>query len=191
MKQILIVAVLLFGVVAFTTKESSKKPTAQATEIHWMSLDEALAAQKVKPKKIMMDAYTNWCGPCKMLDRNTFHDPNVVQYVNEHFYAVKFNAEGNEKVTYKGKTYTNPNYNPAKPNSRNASHQLSRYFRINSYPTIIFLDEEAGYLTPVKGYRSPKQLELYLKLFGENDYKTLKTSADWEAYQKNFTYTFE
>jgi thioredoxin-related protein len=191
MKKIMIVAVLMFGVLAFTTKNTKVEPKAQTTEINWMSFEQAIAAQKANPKKIFIDAYTNWCGPCKLLDKNTFHNPSVVKYINEHYYAVKFNAEGNEKITFQGKTYTNPNYNPAKPNARNSSHQLSRYYRINSYPTMLFLDDNAAYLTSVKGYRTPKQLELYLKLFGENDYKTIKTSAEWESYQKNFNYTFE
>ena len=40
-----------------------------AQEINWMTMDEALAAQKEEPKKIFMDVYTTWCGPCKMLDK--------------------------------------------------------------------------------------------------------------------------
>ncbi len=78
--------------------------TAIAQEINWVTMDEALELQKTAPKKIFMDAYTNWCGPCKMLDKNTFHNADVVEYVNKHYYAVKFNAEGNSAVTYKGKT---------------------------------------------------------------------------------------
>ena len=69
-----------------------------AQEINWMTLDEAVEAQKTTPKKIMMDAYTIWCGPCKMLDKNTFHNKDVADYVNKNYYAVKFNAEGNENV---------------------------------------------------------------------------------------------
>ena len=41
-------------------------------QINWMSLDEALTAQKIEPKKIIMDVYTKWCGPCRLLDRKTF-----------------------------------------------------------------------------------------------------------------------
>ena len=182
----------LIAIIAFTTLAFTKKDTyTPAPTINWMSFEEAVAAQKENPKKIMMDAYTNWCGPCKLLDKNTFHNADVVKYVNENFYAVKFNAEGNESITFKGKTYTNPRYNAAKANARNSSHQLSGFFRIQAYPTILFLDEEANYLAPVKGYRTPRQLELYLKLFGDNDYKTVKTAEEWEAYQTGFTYTFE
>ena len=72
---------------------------AKAQEINWLTLDEALALQKKSPRKIMMDVYTNWCGPCKMLDKNTFKNKDVIDYVNKYYYAVKFNGEGNEVVT--------------------------------------------------------------------------------------------
>ena len=42
--------------------------------IQWMSLKEARAAQKINPKKIFMDVYTSWCGPCKLLEKNTFQN---------------------------------------------------------------------------------------------------------------------
>ena len=65
-----------------------------AQQIQWMSLSEALEAQKKEPKKIIMDVYTKWCGPCKLLDKKTFANPDLARYVSEHFYAVKFNAAG-------------------------------------------------------------------------------------------------
>ena len=40
---------------------------AQEYKINWMTLPEAIEAQKTNPKKIMMDVYTTWCGPCKQL----------------------------------------------------------------------------------------------------------------------------
>ena len=81
-----------------------------AQEIKWVTFEEALALQKKKPKKIMMDVYTSWCGPCKMLDKNTFQNADVAKYVNDNYYAVKFNAEGNDVVKYKEVTYSNPGY---------------------------------------------------------------------------------
>ena len=91
MKKIVLFVVVLFSVAS---------GFAQKEKINWMSLEDALAAQAKEPKKIIMDVYTKWCGPCKMLDKNTFRNPDVVQYVNDHYYAVKFNAEGKEKILY-------------------------------------------------------------------------------------------
>jgi uncharacterized protein YyaL (SSP411 family) len=58
-----------------------------------MSFPEALEAQKKEPKKIFMDVYANWCGPCKLLEKRTFSNEDLIAYVNENFYAVKFNGE--------------------------------------------------------------------------------------------------
>tara|TARA_R110002012_G_scaffold312248_1_gene522790 strand:+ start:372327 stop:372875 length:549 start_codon:yes stop_codon:yes gene_type:complete len=157
-----------------------------AQEINWVTLEEAVALQQKNPKKIMMDMYTSWCGPCKMLDKNTFQNNDVAAYVNKHYYAVKFNAEGNEVVNFKGKKYTNPGYDPAKANKRNSGHELARYFSIRSYPTIVYLDEEGGLLAPVVGYKTPQQLELYLKLFKNNDHANFKTQQDFQAFAEAF-----
>ncbi|WP_242085580.1 thioredoxin family protein [Aestuariivivens sediminis] len=163
---------------------------AIAQEINWLSLDNALALQKKTPKKIMMDVYTNWCGPCKMLDKNTFQNKDVVDYVNKHYYAVKFNGEGNEVVTFDNKTFENPNYNPANANRRNAAHQLTGYLQVSAYPTIVFFDEEANMIAPIRGYKTPTQLELYLKMFKNDDHRALDTQEKFNAYYKAFNPEF-
>ena len=165
--------------------------TLTAQEINWVTLEEAIALQKKEPKKIMMDVYTNWCGPCKMLDKNTFHNEDVVNYVNEHFYAVKFNAEGNAKITYKDQTFTNPSYDATKANRRNSNHEFSRYLKVRAYPTMVFFDEQANFITPVTGYLKPQQLELYLKLFKSDKYKEMKTQEQFKEYSEAFKPTFK
>ena len=71
-------------------------------EIKWISLEDAVYLQEAVPRNIIIDMYTNWCGPCKLLDRNTFANKDVAKYINDNFYAVKFNAEGNDIVNFKG-----------------------------------------------------------------------------------------
>ena len=162
-----------------------------AQEIKWMTMDEALVAQSKSPKKIFVDMYTAWCGPCKMLDKNTFSNPDVAAFINKNFYAVKFNAEGNESVNYKGKLYGNPSYDPAKATKRNSAHQFSRYMGINAYPTVIFIDESGNLINRVKGYRTPQQLEVYLKLFGTDLWKSITTQEAYQEYLDNFTPQFK
>ncbi|MGK0253673.1 MAG: thioredoxin-related protein [Mariniflexile sp.] len=162
-----------------------------AQEINWVTLEKAMELQKKTPKKIMMDVYTNWCGPCKMLDKNTFHNPDVVKYVNANYYAVKFNAEGNDNVNYKGKTYSNPGYNPEMANRRNSSHELSRFLQIQAFPTIVFMDEKGDVIAPIRGYQTPPQLELYLKMFKANEYTNLDTQEKFNAYYTAFKPEFK
>ena len=53
-KFILLITIALFSL------------NSKAQEINWVSLNEALELQKKTPKKIMIDVYTKWCGPCKL-----------------------------------------------------------------------------------------------------------------------------
>ena len=162
-----------------------------AQEIKWVSFEQALALQKKTPKKIMIDVYTSWCGPCKMLDKNTFQNKDVAEYVNKHYYAVKFDAEGNEVVKFKDKTFTNPDYNPANANRRNSAHQLTSYFQVNAYPTIVFMDETGEVIAPIRGYQTPPQLELYLKMFKADQHKNLTTQDEFNAYYSTFKAEFK
>lgn len=163
---------------------------AQKKKINWMSLEEAVAAQSVQPRKIMMDVYTSWCGPCKMLDKNTFQNPDVVEYINANYYAVKFNAEGNKDVNFKDQVFSNPDYDP-KRSGRNAQHQLATALKITAYPTIVFFNEDGDTLLPIPGYKTPNQLELYLKLFLNDDHQTINTQEQWDQYQKDFVAQFK
>jgi thioredoxin-related protein len=160
-------------------------------KINWVSMEEAQELIKKEPRKIIMDAYTNWCGPCKLLDKNTFGNPDVAQYINENYYAVKFNAEGDSVLKFKDNTYTNPNYDPAKANRRNAQHEFARYLGIRAYPTMVFFDSELNVLAPISGYLKPKQIEIYLKLFHTNAYKEINNKEDWSRYQEGFENKFE
>ncbi|UJH89831.1 thioredoxin fold domain-containing protein [Antarcticibacterium sp. 1MA-6-2] len=163
---------------------------SQAQEIKWMSMNEALAAQKKAPKKILMDAYTDWCGPCKLMDQKTFTNKDVVNYVNKHFYAVKFNAEGTEEVMYRDFNYTNPNYDPNRK-GRNSQHFFANALKINGYPSLVFFDEQSNVIAPIAGYRTPEQLEIYLKMIAKDDYKKLTTQDAWQEYEKNFKGSFK
>lgn len=131
--------------------------SAQAQEVKWMSMDDALAAQKKKAKPIFMDVYTDWCGPCKMLDKNTFQNKEVADYINENYYPVKFNAEGNSEINYKGKKYTNPSFD-ANRKGRNAIHEFTMFLKVRAYPSMMIFDSKGEVKEPIIGYLTPEQL---------------------------------
>ena len=157
----------------------------QAQEIQWMTLAEALEAQKTAPKKIFMDVYTKWCGPCKLLDKKTFANRDVARYISEHYYAVKFNAEGTEEIAFYDQVFRNPNYDPNRK-SRNATHQFTQFLGIRGYPTMVFFSEDGDPIMPVVGYYNPQQLEPYLKMIKQGDYAVFSKPEDIEIYLKNF-----
>jgi thioredoxin-related protein len=160
----------------------------QYSGINWMSLEEAVEAQAKQPKKIMMDVYTQWCGPCKMMMANTFTSEDVIAYINKHYYAVKFDAESADPITYQGKTFSNPSWNP-NARGRNSTHQLSRALGVSAYPTLVYFDENAEVIAPIPGYKTPRQIELYLKFFADH-YTPGVQQQEWETFRDSFVPSF-
>lgn len=128
------------------------------TEMPWVKLDDVEALVEKEPRKVIVDVYTPWCGPCKMMDQRTFKDPEVIQKLGKEYYPVKFNAEGPDPVTFKGKEYSNPNYNPARAKTRNAKHQLTPFFSVRGYPSLVILNEEMEIQDKIVGFKTAEQL---------------------------------
>ena len=109
---------------------------------------------KEDPRKIFVDVYTDWCGWCKKMDRSTFADESVVNYVNENYYAVKLNAESSKKITFNGHEMTEA--------------YLARSLRVSGYPTIVFIDEKFESIRPIPGYRTAVQFKKILQDFNND-----------------------
>ena len=158
-------------------------------KIKWISLEDAVYLQQTEPRNIIIDVYTNWCGPCKKLDRETFGNKDLIKYVNENYYAVKFNAEGNEKIDFQGYEFSNPNFDPAKTRRRNSSHEFTRALRVSAYPTVVFLDKSSNVLYKLRGFQPVRQMEFFLKYLND-EYKEIKTQEQMNTYQNSFVYEF-
>lgn len=165
--------------VAFLTFSLSAQETAE--KIKWISLNEAAEKMEKEPKKVLVDVYTKWCGPCKIMNKTTFQDPQVVDYINEHYYAVKFDAESPETIEFKGKVFKNEGYDPNK-RGRNSTHDLTKAIApVNgriAYPTVVYMDEDFKILAPVQGLQRTNQIMPVLAYFAENAYK----EQTWEEY---------
>ncbi len=127
--------------------------------IKWYTLEEAIAANEKNQKKLFIDIYTEWCGWCKVMDKKTFTDPDVIRYINENFYAVKFDAEQKEDLRFKGKDYK------FVQGGRRGIHEFAYTLldRQASYPSFVLLDEELNRLGIIKGFKKSEPLLATLK----------------------------
>lgn len=128
-------------------------------EIKWLNVEEAEAAIKANPKKqILLNLYTDWCGYCKRMNKETFVDADIVKYINDNYIPVKFNAETNAKVSFLG-----INYSYIEPARANYLAFVMTGGRL-SYPATVVLDDKGIAEKLIFGYRSVEDFKQDIKI---------------------------
>lgn len=138
----------------------------QAQQIKWLTFEEAVAKSKDNPKKMIIDLYTDWCKWCKVMDDNTFAHPVIAKYINDNYYAVKFNAESTKTVKFAGQTFVNQKQGSRSPHDLAVALTQGKL----SYPTYVFMDEKNQIIHVQPGYIEPKQFEPMIAYISEEMY---------------------
>lgn len=161
MRKILIIA--LFAMISVCSMAQEK--------IQWMSFEVAVERCAKEPKMVFIDVYTDWCGWCKRMDQSTFANPVIAKYMNEHFYAVKFDAERQDTLTFQGRQFVGV----MRPDGRKGSHQLAHALLKGrmSYPSYVIMNDEMKIIQVIGGYQEAKQFEPMIHYFGDEAYKTM------------------
>lgn len=101
----------------------------QQAEFHKnIAWKQALKMAKAQNKYIFVDAYTDWCYWCKVMDKNTFTNADVISALKDNFIAVKIDAEKGEGIDFAAK------------------------FKISGYPTVLFFNPEGMLVKKQPGY---------------------------------------
>jgi thioredoxin-related protein len=166
------------GLIGLAAHFSKPKPAAEeiGTASKWYTWEEAVELNKTKPKKILVDVYTDWCGWCKRMDKGAFVDKDVTKYLNDNFYPVKLNAEQRDRIVFGRDTF-----NYVDTGNGKGIHTLA-YALLDgkmSYPTIVYLDEQYRRIMISPGFKEAPDLMKELKFAKEEQYD--KTS--WEEYK--------
>lgn len=173
-KKSIVLVALLVSSLGQAIAQSSKAPKAQieAATTKWITFEEAVRLLPSSPRPIMIDVFTDWCGWCKVMDKKTFSDPEVTNYLNANFHSVKFNAESRDTVFLGDKVFV------YKPEYKSNELAISLLGGKMSYPSVVFLDSKLQMLTVVPGFiEAPQMLEI-LRYFGDGIYLRQK----WDEY---------
>jgi thiol:disulfide interchange protein len=156
-----LIAVLSLGLFSFISVNGdsdqntiAESKTANADAIQWMSIEDAIDMEKKAKKGFFVDVYTDWCGWCKVMDKKTFTDPEVIKYINENYYAVKFNAEQKESINYKGQDYEF--VNSGRRGVNKFAHKMLNG-RLG-YPSFVITDKNMKTQKILKGFQKSDQL---------------------------------
>lgn len=92
-----------------------------------LSFEKACKAARERDKIVLVDFYTTWCGPCKLLDQTTWKDRKVERWLRNNAIALKVDAE--------------------------KERRLAKKYSIDAYPTILLLKPDGTEIDRLVGYR--------------------------------------
>ena len=132
-------------------------PAARAPRLQWVEYGLALDRARQENKHLIVDFYTDWCGWCKKMDRDTYGDSTVASYLNEHFIVSKVNAESPQRFKVGETTIS--------------GIELARQYSVQSFPITWFIRPNGERIDKLPGYQPPAQFQKVLEFVHERRYE--------------------
>ena len=122
---------IMLSINVFAGNTPVKKDGTTGIQFFNGTFKEALAKAKKENKMVMMDCYTTWCGPCKMLKKQVFVDKALGDYMNEKYVCIAMDYENGE--------------GPA----------VAQMYPVDGYPTLYFMDSAGKKKNTMVGVPNP------------------------------------
>lgn len=143
-KIVAILGVGFLGLTVMSSTCSSNSDAATSAErvapgpgisFEKMTFEKAKKEAKKSGKLIFIDAYTDWCGPCKRMAATSFQDPSVGEVFNKNFINLKIEMEKSEE-----------------------GPEIARQYGVRAYPTLLIVDGDGRLVKQSIGMKSSDQL---------------------------------
>ena len=132
-----------------------------------------------KPKKVLVNIGAGFCNTCRVMNKTTFSDTAIANYINKNFYVVDLDAESNDTILFKKEKHykTVQNGYPL--------HSLGARLTGNQFtlPSLCVLDEQLNTIQVLNFYQAPEHLSPVLEFFAGDIYKT----KNWNDFIKEYS----
>jgi thioredoxin-related protein len=139
-------------------------PAAKTPEkLDWLAFDAATEQAKKENKHLIVDIYTSWCGWCRVMERQTYGNPEVAAYLKSNFILAKVNGESSSTLHWKGQAMS--------------ERQFAKTVGVTGYPSTFFMKPDAELLGGVPGYIKSPDFMIYAQYISTRWYEKGKIQA--------------
>ena len=156
--------------------------TPETPEIHWISLAQAnqiLNDPAACRQKFYVFFDTDWCAACRMMERTAFATPELVNYLNDNFYCIQFNAELLDSVTFAGKKFGKTQHKGWQCNAFAADY-LGDFF---GFPAHLILEQDGRKMSAAAGAKTAYEMMAMLTYFNEYHFITTDMNVYLNTYE--------
>ena len=146
-----------------------KDKSSKSDSISWFAYDNGLSMAQAEDKHLFVNFTTKWCGYCRIMNKTTFIDSEIVGMLDKGFISVKVDGDSRDTLDIDGYQIIEKNL---------ARHE----YAVKGYPTYWFLKPDGTKLGALRGYQHKDVLKQALEFVSERKYDS--TEADTSNEQK-------
>ncbi len=129
-----------------------------AESIHWVDYDKGMSLAKEENKPVFLHFFTDWCGYCRKMERETFEKEDVIAALNGHFISIKVNADQYQ--------------------------DLVRKYGVRGLPDNRFLDQNGNFIYRVPGYMEPLVFSFFMDYVTTGAYKNMSVKEYYQVQKR-------
>jgi thioredoxin-related protein len=134
---------------AHAAEDFGPQTSASTGTVAWKKLDDAMDEGFRTKRPVFVMVHAPWCGYCRKMEATTFRDPAVTKLLATHFVSAKLDGESDNTVRW--------------PPKRAVSEaDIAQAFRIQGFPTLLFLRSDRKELARVSSYLPANQMKMLL-----------------------------
>ncbi|MBW1650573.1 MAG: thioredoxin fold domain-containing protein [Deltaproteobacteria bacterium] len=158
-KNIAIAIIVIFiSLIIINRFLPSNVSSNEEANITWHKYGEGIKLAKEQKKKVFIDFYADWCVFCKKMEKKTFANADIANYMNQNFIAIKVFTDVEQKLTNE--------------------------YEVTGLPSFWFLDEKNKRISKLPGFVSASKLMPILKFINTDSYKSMSFEKFMENYDK-------